>query len=89
VAPADLEAQALHAAENLHVARAEAGTGPDDLLKTTIYVVGENRSDLGPVWDVVSPLLDRVPNTLLGVSFLDYPDRLVEIEAIALADTHV
>jgi hypothetical protein len=30
-----------------------------------------------------------VPNTLLGVSFLDYPDRPVEIEAIALADTHV
>jgi hypothetical protein len=30
-----------------------------------------------------------VPNTLLGVSFLDYPDRLVEIEVIALADTHV
>jgi hypothetical protein len=30
-----------------------------------------------------------VPNTLLGVSFLDDPDRVVEIEAIALADTHV
>jgi hypothetical protein len=25
----------------------------------------------------------------LGVWFLDDPDRLVEIEAIALADTHV
>ena len=49
----------------------------------TIYVVGEERADLVRVWNVVSPLLGRVPNTLLGVSFLGYPDQLVEIEAIA------
>ena len=27
---------------------------------------------------------DRAPTTLLGVSFLGYPDQLVEIEAIAV-----
>jgi hypothetical protein len=28
-------------------------------------------------------------DTLLGVSFLDDPDRLAEIDSIAVADTHV
>lgn len=85
VAPADLEAQALCAVENLLEALAEAGSRPDDLLRTTIYVVAEDRSDLGRVWKVVSERLGRAPSTLLGVSFLGYPDQLVEIEAIAVA----
>ena len=83
VAPGDLEAQAAQAAENLVEALAEAGARADDLLKTTIYVVGEERADLVRVWDVVSARLGRAPSTLLGVSLLGYPDQLVEIEAIA------
>ena len=47
-------------------------------------MVGQERADLVRVWDVVSPRLGRVPNTLLGVSFLGYPDQLVEIEGIAV-----
>ena len=35
------------------------------------------------VWNVVSARLGRAPSTLLGVSFLGYPDQLVEIEAVA------
>ena len=69
--------------ENLREALANEGAGFGDLVKVTIYVVGEERADLVRVWNVVSPLLGRVPNTLLGVSFLGYPDQLVEIEAIA------
>jgi enamine deaminase RidA (YjgF/YER057c/UK114 family) len=83
VGPGDLEAQARQATENLLVALAEAGAQPGDLLKTTIYVVGRDRSDLVRVWDVVSARLGRAPSTLLGVAFLGYPDQLVEIEAIA------
>jgi len=83
VAPGDLEAQARQAVDNLLEALAEAGIGPHDLLKTTIYVVGEQRSDLVRVWEVVSERLGRTPSTLLGVSLLGYPDQLVEIEAIA------
>ena len=83
VAPADLEAQASQAVDNLFAALAEAGAAPEDLVKVTIYVVGEERGDLVRVWNVVSPRLGRVPNTLLGVSFLGYPDQLVEIEGIA------
>jgi enamine deaminase RidA (YjgF/YER057c/UK114 family) len=38
VAAGDLEAQARRAADNVLEALAEAGAGPEDLLKTTIYV---------------------------------------------------
>jgi enamine deaminase RidA (YjgF/YER057c/UK114 family) len=83
VAPGDLEAQAAQAADNLLEALEQAGARPADLLKTTIYVVGEERADLVRAWDVVSARLGRAPSTLLGVSFLGYPEQLVEIEAVA------
>jgi enamine deaminase RidA (YjgF/YER057c/UK114 family) len=83
VAPGDVEAQARRATENLLEALAQAGSRPDDLLKTTIYVAGDERSDLVRVWEIVSARLGRAPSTLLGVSFLGYPDQLVEIEAVA------
>jgi enamine deaminase RidA (YjgF/YER057c/UK114 family) len=83
VAPGDLEAQAERAVENLREALANEGAGFDDVVKATMYVVGNERADLVRVWNVVSPVLGRVPNTLLGVSFLGYPDQLVEIEAVA------
>jgi enamine deaminase RidA (YjgF/YER057c/UK114 family) len=83
VAPGDLEAQGERAVENLREALAAEGVGLGDVVKATIHVVGEDRADLVRVWDAVWPLLGRVPNTLLGVAFLGYPDQLVEIEAIA------
>jgi enamine deaminase RidA (YjgF/YER057c/UK114 family) len=85
VAPGDLEAQAEHAVANLLEALAEAGAGASDLLKTTVYVAGESRSDLVRVWRVVEERLGAVPSTLLGVSLLGYPGQLVEIEAVARA----
>ena len=83
VAPGDRETQAATAAGNLLAALAEAGSGPESLLKTTVYVVAGERSDLVRVWDVVAARLGRAPSTLLGVSFLGYPEQLVEIEAVA------
>jgi enamine deaminase RidA (YjgF/YER057c/UK114 family) len=83
VAPGDLEAQAERAVENLREALSLEGASLGDIVKATVYVVGEERGDLVRAWNVVSPRLGRVPNTLLGVSFLGYPDQLVEIEAIA------
>ena len=84
VEPGNLEAQAERTVDNLREALAVEGVGFDDLVKVRIYVVGEERADLVRVWNVVSPLLGRVPNTLLGVSFLGYPDQLVEIEGVAV-----
>jgi enamine deaminase RidA (YjgF/YER057c/UK114 family) len=85
--PGDLEAQAARTAENLLAALAAAGSGPESLLKTTVYVVAGERSDLVRVWDVVAQRLGRTPSTLLGVSFLGYADQLVEIEAIAVVNS--
>jgi enamine deaminase RidA (YjgF/YER057c/UK114 family) len=86
VAPGDLERQAACVADNLVAALGEVGSTPSSLLKTTIYVVGEEREDLVRVWNVVSSRLGRAPSTLLGVSFLGYPDQLVEIEAVAVVE---
>jgi enamine deaminase RidA (YjgF/YER057c/UK114 family) len=86
VAPGDLAGQAEQAAANLLAALAAAGVEADSLLKTTIYVAADARSDLVIVWNVVAERLGRAPSTLLGVSFLGYPGQLVEIEAVAAAD---
>lgn len=83
VAPGDHEGQAARAAENLLAALAEHGASPASLLKTTVFVVAADRSELVRVWDVVSARLGRAPSTLLGVSLLGYPEQLVEIEAVA------
>jgi enamine deaminase RidA (YjgF/YER057c/UK114 family) len=83
VAPGDIEAQAAKTVANLLAALAEYGMGTDSLLKTTIFVVAQDRSDLVRVWDVVAAQLGRAPSTLLGVALLGYPEQLVEIEAIA------
>ena len=79
------ELQAQRATDNLLAALAERGVDADSLLKTTIYVVGEERAALVRVWEVVSSRLGRLPSTLLGVSILGYPDQLVEIEAVAVS----
>jgi enamine deaminase RidA (YjgF/YER057c/UK114 family) len=83
VEPADREAQAARAGDNLLAALAERGADAASLLKTTIYVVAEEREDLVRMWDVVPARLGRAPSTPLCVSFLGYPDQLVEIEAVA------
>jgi enamine deaminase RidA (YjgF/YER057c/UK114 family) len=84
VAPGDFEAQARRAVENLLAALARHAVGPESLVKTTVFVVARDRSDLVSVWDVVAARLGRAPSTLLGVSLLGYPEQLVEIEATAV-----
>src|SRR5262245_62131670 len=87
VAPGDLEAQARAALDNLASTLEEAGSGLDQVLKTTVYVVSSDRSELTRVWKIVADRFGpiRPPSTLLGVSVLGYRDQLVEIEAVALA----
>ena len=83
MAPGDLQAQADRCVDNLLAALAEHGATATELLKTTIFVVASDRSQLTTVWDVVADRLGRAPSTLLGVSMLGWPRQLVEIEAIA------
>ncbi len=76
--------QARVALKNLLFALDRYGAGPEHLVKTTVYVVGD-RLDLVEAWEVVAEDLApyRPPSTLLGVSALGYPGQLVEIEGIA------
>jgi enamine deaminase RidA (YjgF/YER057c/UK114 family) len=85
----DHGAQAGVALDNLTIALARFGARLEDLVKTTVYVVGD-RNDLLVVWDVVAGGLapHRPPSTLLGVSVLGYAGQLVEIEGIAALSDH-
>jgi enamine deaminase RidA (YjgF/YER057c/UK114 family) len=84
VAPGDHREQARVALANLLAVLAAFGCGPQDLVRTTIYVVGD-RDDLVAAWDTIAAGLapHRPPSTLLGVTVLGYPEQLVEIDGIA------
>jgi len=85
VGPGDLTAQAEQVLANLGVALADAGARPEDVVRTTVYVVTTEREDLGIVWDAVQASgLARAASTLLGVALLGYEGQLVEIEATAV-----
>ena len=85
VAPGDHEGQARQALANLQVALADAGSSFEQVLKTTVFVVAKDRSELVKTWNVVADTFSpaRPPSTLLGVSILGYPDQFVEVEAVA------
>ena len=86
VAVGDHEGQAHQSLANLQVALAEAGSGFERVLKSTVYVVATERAELVRTWNIVEEAFapSRPPSTLLGVSLLGYPDQLVEIEAVAV-----
>ena len=69
----NLPAQANAAFENLLLVLAQHGAGAEHLVRTTIYVVGD-QADLAP---------HRPPSTLLGVAALGYTHQLVEIDGVA------
>jgi enamine deaminase RidA (YjgF/YER057c/UK114 family) len=85
VGPHDLAAQTRQAIDNLLVALEAGSARPQDVVKTTVYVVADEPGPLSEVWRVVraSPLAGA-PSTLLGVAALGYAGQLVEIEAVAV-----
>ena len=90
VGTGDYTAQTRQVLANLARALEAAGAGEDDALKTTVYVVSENRSDLADVWGVIQESGVAVAaSTLLSVSLLGYEGQLVEIEAIAASHTAI
>ena len=86
VGPGDYEAQARVALENLTLALEAAGSGLEQVIKTTTYVASSDRAQLLRAWGVVEKGFApaRPPSTLLGVAALGYAGQLVEIEAVAL-----
>jgi enamine deaminase RidA (YjgF/YER057c/UK114 family) len=87
IGPGDYELQARAAVENLRIALEAAGSGFEQVLKTTVYVASSDRAQLVRVWRAVEEGFApaRPPSTLIGVAVLGYPGQLVEIEAVALA----
>jgi enamine deaminase RidA (YjgF/YER057c/UK114 family) len=86
VGPGDYAAQTRQVLANLTRALEAAGAAGDGVLKTTVYVVSEERSDLAGVVRVVRESeLAAAASTLLGVPLLGYEGQLVEIEAVAVA----
>jgi enamine deaminase RidA (YjgF/YER057c/UK114 family) len=86
VGPDDYGEQTRRVIANLLEQLDEGGARPEDVAKTTVYVVAPHgRAPLGEVWEVVraSPLAGA-PSTLLGVAALGYEGQLVEIEAVAV-----
>lgn len=84
VAPGDIEAQTEQVLANLVRQLEAGGAGPDDVVKTTVYVADDHDAMIR-VWEVVqrSPIASA-PSTLLGVARLGYTGQLVEIEAVAV-----
>jgi enamine deaminase RidA (YjgF/YER057c/UK114 family) len=85
VAPGDVCGQTEQVMDNLEAALRAAGAGLRDVVKTTVYVASDQRSELLQAWEVVRRRFDDhdPPSTLLGVRALGYPEQLVEVEAIA------
>jgi enamine deaminase RidA (YjgF/YER057c/UK114 family) len=88
VGPGDAVAQARQCLRNVAACLAAAAARPEDVVRTTVYVVAAERSALGEVWrDLLASELGtvlRTPATLVGVTHLGYEGQLVEIECTAV-----
>ncbi|MFI6600949.1 RidA family protein [Nonomuraea sp. NPDC050536] len=87
VGPGDLPAQVDQVIANAQTALAAAGAGPEHVVRSVIYVVGD---DLGAVWRRLldSPLAPAFTSasTLLGVARLGFTGQLVELDLTAALD---
>ena len=87
LAPGGLEGQTAQVITNILTALDSAGATPDQVVRTVIYVVSSDRSELGAVWAqlTASPLSAAftTASTLLGVAQLGFPGQLVEIDVTA------
>ncbi len=87
-----LAAQTERALSNLVDALAAADATPDDLVKTTMYVVGwreamQEELFAGIITAAQTNPLPQVPITLVGVQSLFLDAALIEIEGVAVLDS--
>jgi len=87
VGQGDVEAQVDQVAANAATALAAAGALPEHVVRTVIYVVGDDRAVLAAVWRRFgrSPIAGAftTASTLLGVTRLGFPGQLVELDLTA------
>jgi enamine deaminase RidA (YjgF/YER057c/UK114 family) len=82
----DMQAQALHAIDNIETVLREAGYELSDIVRLTIYVTDllAYREAAPAVGARLGQAGVRHTSTLLGISRLALPELLVEIEATAV-----
>lgn len=89
VGPGDVVAQTRQVVENVRACLVDLGAGSDQVVRTTVYVVGDQDA-LATAWSAFRESeisgTPMAPSTLLGVERLGYEQQLVEIEAIVLLD---
>lgn len=87
--PGDVVAQTRQVVENLRTCMVDLGVATDRVVRTTVYVVGDQDA-LANAWatfrDSQISGTPMAPSTLLGVERLGYEGQLVEIEAVLLLD---
>ncbi|WP_283137192.1 RidA family protein [Rhizohabitans arisaemae] len=87
----DVLAQADQVAANALTALRAAGTGPEHVVRATIYVVSPDNTVLADVWRRLndSPIAAAftTASTLLGVASLGFPGQLVELDLTAALPT--
>ena len=92
VGEGDLAAQVERCFLNVAAALDGAGATFDDVAKLTIYAVDWTPDKMPLLMDGIGRAYAKLgaapapPATLLGVSTLDVPEHLVEVEAIAVLD---
>jgi enamine deaminase RidA (YjgF/YER057c/UK114 family) len=87
VGPGDVLAQTDQVAANALAALAAVDAGPEQVVRTVIYVVTDDTATLGAVWQRLnaSPLAPAfsTASTLLGVARLGFAGQLVELDVTA------
>lgn len=87
VGPGDVLAQVDQVVANADEALQAAGAGPEDVIRSVIYVVSDEPGVLGRVWDRLRAsrlaAAFTTASTLLGVAALGYEGQLVEIDLTA------
>jgi len=90
VAVGDPLGQVDQVVRNTLAALAAVGAGPEQVVRTVIYVVSDDNAVLGAVWRrlLESPLAPAftTASTLLGVAKLGFTHQLVELDVTAALD---
>ena len=87
VGEGDINAQIDQVVANAMIALGAVGAGPGDVVRTVVYVVGNDRSVLGTAWErltqsVLGPAFTTA-STLLGVAQLGFRGQLIEVDLTA------
>jgi enamine deaminase RidA (YjgF/YER057c/UK114 family) len=84
VGAGDLHVQARQTLENLALALEAVGATAQDVIKITVYVVADERADLGSVWNAAQESdIAGTASTLLGVSIIAIEEQLSRRAAVS------